>query len=263
LVRPKFKRKILVIMIDTHAHLFHCKRSVEELVENANKAGLKAIINVGLDLESAKICIETAEHYGTVFATAGLYPGKLDDDGKWDELKQLLAHPKVVALGEIGLDYFKVTTPKETQIRIFRTQLDIARELNMPVIIHNRHSDDDMKDVLKDYTDVKKVLHCFGSQPHFVDDTIDKNTYYSFTATVTYAKKGKTINSLKHIPLDHMMIETDCPYLTPETLRGEENQPAFVVETARRIAEVKEISFEEVVKKTTQNAISFFRLPLD
>lgn len=249
-------------MIDTHSHLFHCERSIDELVQNAKEAKLNAILNVGLDLKTSKLCIETAEQHKMIYATAGLYPGKLDDDRKWDELRTLLAHPKVVALGEIGLDYFRVTTPKETQIRIFKHQLDIARELNMPVIIHNRHSDDDMKEILKDYTDVKKVLHCFGSPIPFVDDTINDTTYYSFTATVTYAKKGKTINALRHIPIDHIMIETDCPYLTPESLRGEENQPAFVIETAKRIAEVKDISVEEVIEKTTQNAISFFKLPL-
>jgi TatD DNase family protein len=249
-------------MIDTHAHLFYCKRKVNDLVNNAKTAGLKGIINVALDLESAKTCIEIAEEHEMVFATAGLYPGKLEDDGKWDELKHLLAHPKVVALGEIGLDYFRVTTPKETQIRMLRTQLDIARELDMPVILHNRHSDEDMKEVLQDYTDVTKVLHCFGSPPSFVDEVINDTTYFSFTATVTYAKKGKTINGLRHIPLDHIMIETDCPYLTPESLRGEENQPAYVIETAKRIAEVKDIPLEVVLEKTTSNAISFFRLPI-
>lgn len=249
-------------MIDTHAHLFHCKRPLEELLRNATQAGVSAIINVGLDIDTAKTCIASAEAHPNIFATAGLYPGKLNDDGKWDELKILLSHPKVVALGEIGLDYFKVTTPKETQIRLFKIQLDIARELKIPVIIHNRHSEEDMINILKDYTDVKKVLHCFGSPPQFVDETLNDNTYYSFTATVTYAKKGKTINALRHIPLEHIMIETDCPYLTPESHRGSENQPAFVYETVKRIAEVKDVSIEEVIEKTTQNAISFFKLPL-
>jgi TatD DNase family protein len=247
-------------MIDTHAHLFLCTRSAEEIIQAALDTNITHIIIPGTNLETSKQAIELAKSHDILYATAGIYPGQVQDQDKLDELEHIINTEPIVAIGEIGLDYFRVTTPKETQISMFKAQLDLARQYSLPVIIHNRHTEDDMIEVVKNYEDVKKVFHCFGSNQAFIDATLSENTYYSFTGTVTYAKKGKTINAVKNIPLEKIMIETDCPYLSPGIHKGKENQPAYVLETAKRIAEIKELPLKTVIESTTKTAKSFFNL---
>ena len=163
-------------------------------------------------------------------------------------------------MGEIGLDYFKMRSSKIHQCTAFERQLALARYYDMPVIIHNRHSESDMADIVTQFPTVKKVFHCFGSHPDFIEQVDSPTTYYSFTGTATYAKKGKTIAAIRDIPLTKIMIETDCPYLTPVAYKGKENQPAYVSKIAKRIAYIKGIHIATVIQTTTQTASYFFKI---
>ncbi len=256
----KLRHRILSSMIDTHAHLFLSKLPILDILKHAKLAGLSHIVIPGTNLENSREAIRLAKKYDMLYAAAGTYPGQVQDKNRLDELEHLITTEAIVAIGEIGLDYFRVTSPKATQIAMFRAQLDLARKHTLPVIIHNRHSEEDMMDIIKDYPDIKKVFHCFGSNQSFIDATQGENTYYSFTGNITYAKKGKTVNAVKHIPLEKIMIETDTPYLTPGIHKGTENQPAYLGLIAKRIAEIKGISQETVIEQSTKNAKIFFNL---
>jgi len=247
-------------VIDTHAHVDLCERSIQEIVDNAAKAGVTHIINVALNLETAEIGLKTHEKYTHIYPTVGVYPGEDYTEDTWRQLEKRVQTGKFVAVGEIGLDYFKMRTSKIHQQTALIKQLELARDYDMPVIIHNRHSESDMADIVNQFPTVKKVFHCFGSHPDFIDQVDSPTTYYSFTGTATYAKKGKTISAVQQIPLERIMIETDCPYLTPIAYKGEENQPAYVSEIAKRIADIKGIDIATVIETTTQTATSFFEI---
>jgi TatD DNase family protein len=249
-------------MIDTHAHLFLCKEPSEIIIRRAKEAGVQAIINPGIDVASSRQAIETFESFNTAFPAVGIHPSGTKEFPKLEEIESLAKTHPVVAIGEIGLDYFKMYAEKEDQIKLFEAQLEIARTLNLPVIIHNRHSDDDVIAIVKNFPTVPKVFHCFGSGPAVADALMTENHLFSFTGSITYSRKGKTIQSLKAIPIEKIMIETDAPYLTPKAFKGQANQPANVSEIAKKIAEIKNVSFQQVVETTTKNAISFFSLPL-
>jgi TatD DNase family protein len=247
-------------MIDTHAHLYLCNRKIEELVQNAKAAGLTKIINVALDIATAETCLRIHKQYPHIYPTVGLYPGEAYTDATFNQLEEKIKTGDFVAIGEIGLDYFKMRASKESQRTAFIKQLALARQYDMPVIIHNRHTEDDMIDIVPQFPTVKKVFHCFGSHLDFIEKVDSPTTYYSFTGTVTYAKKGKTIRAIEQIPLEKMMLETDCPYLTPRLHKGQENQPAFIPEIAKRIAEIKNITIDDVIDQTTLVANNFFSL---
>jgi TatD DNase family protein len=247
-------------MIDTHAHLYSSDLDISTLVENAKLAGLKHIVNVGIDIQTSLKSLEFSKQFDMIVPTIGIHPGYTEDENRLSELKALAKKHPFKAIGEIGLDYFKMYTDKDTQKRVFIAQLEIASELNLPIIIHNRHAEDDMIAILKDFSKLKKVFHCFGSGIDFIEKIDSDSTFYSFTGNITYSKKGKTINSIRELPLEKIMIETDCPYLTPEAYKGQKNEPAFVAEVAKKIAAVKEISLEMVVKTSTATATSFFNI---
>lgn len=246
-------------MIDSHAHLFLCQSPVEDIIRNAKQAGVRAIIHVAIDIKSALQARQLTDRYPALYPTAGVHPS---DVSGFDlaELEALVRRYSFQAIGETGLDYFRSTIEKNVQIEAFEAQLDLARRVSLPVVIHNRHADEDMIAVTRRFPDVRKVFHCFASDMAFADAVMSGNSYFSFTGMITYAKKGKVIQSLRHIPMDRIMIETDCPYLTPEAKKGEENQPAFVGYVADKIAEVKGLTREEVVHRTYENTIRFFEL---
>lgn len=248
-------------MIDTHAHLFLCESPIEILLDNAKKAGLTHIINVAINLETAKQTLAAAKKHPMVIPTIGIYPGELQDKEAISSLPSIIKqNPEYAAIGEIGLDYHWMKAEKSIQWTMFEQQLEIARTLNMPVIIHNRESETDTASICKHFPDVKKVFHCFGSPMHFVETVFNKNTYFSFTGTLTYAKKGKTITAAKELPLDHIMIETDCPYLTPKQHKGSKNEPAFVSEIAKKLIDIRQESPEIILERLTKTSQQFFNL---
>lgn len=249
-------------MIDTHAHLFLCKRPLDELVQNAKKASITHIVNPSLDKTSWELAKAQENQYpGFIFSTPGLYPGKEKDLHFLKEIETLAFQNSIVAIGEIGLDQYRVTLPLNKQIDTFEAQMDIADRTQTPVIIHNRHADQEIIACCNRYPKVKKVFHCFGSGPHHVEALLNDTAFFSFTATITYVDSGKAIQGLKTIPLDRIMIETDCPYLTPRAFGKDENQPAFVSAIAEKIAAVKQVNTNTILESTTKTALSFFKFP--
>ena len=249
-------------MIDSHAHLYLCEASTEAIVQRALDVGVSAMVNVGIDLQKSQLAIDEADKFESVYATVGIHPceARSFDLNTIEALTQLATHPKVVAIGEIGLDYYHDDSFKAIQTEALNAQMALARLLAKPVIIHTRHADEDIVEIMKAYPDVRKVFHCFASSPEVAQTLDGENTFFSFTAMVTFAKKGKVINALKWVPIDKLMIETDCPYLAPASRRGTQNEPSFLPELVARIAELKSISPEDVVLQTTQTAMGFFGL---
>ena len=248
-------------MIDTHAHLYYLKDPLETIVSNAKHAGVSHIINIAVNLETGQTALKQAEAYpGFISAALGVHPC---DCAGFKDIKKLRTHVatgKYVAVGEIGLDYYHMAASKDEQQACFIQQLDIAKELNMPVVIHSRNSDDDMKKILKKYTDVKKVLHCYSSSADFALDVLNKNTYFSFTGMITFAKKGKVVRAIKEIPIEHIMIETDCPYMNPIGIKGD-NEPANVHFVLDKIADIKGMDRAEAEQIIDHTSQSFFRVP--
>jgi len=252
------------MFVDTHAHLTypHLYDHLDEIVKRALQAGVTRIINVATDLAASAIVLESAAKYDCVYAAVGIHPqdsANLPSD--WHErLRDLLSQPKVVAVGEIGLDYYRIYAPKETQIEVFRKQIIIAREAGLPMILHDRQAHEDLKQILTETGYFHGVLHCFSGNPAFAREMLNLGFYISFTGNATYGNK-KTELAVQAIPLERLMLETDAPFLAPEGKRGETNEPANIPLIAAKIAELKSLPIETIETATTQSAFNFFHLP--
>lgn len=259
--------------IDTHAHLDfpEFKGEIGDVLGRARAAEVKKIINVGVDLDTSKRSTELARHYPEVYATIGLHPHSsrdLDMEVR-PYLTALAGNRKVIAVGEIGLDYYYLKRSsqfanyptREEQIFCFEQMLDLALELHLPVIVHNREADADVYAILKSYSGaVRGVLHSFSSDYEFAKKMLDLNFLISFTGSITYKKSEDRWEAAKKIPLGSIMIETDCPYLAPEPYRGQRNEPAYVVEVARKIADIKNVPLETIANSSSKKATQFFSL---
>lgn len=261
------------MFIDTHAHLDfpEFKAEIPAVLNRAINADVKKIINVGVDLETSKTSSGLARRYPEIYAAIGIHPhSALDlDINVRPELTKFSASRKVVAVGEIGLDYYYLKRSsqfakypnREEQMFCFEQMLDLALELHLPVIIHSREAEIDTLAVIKSYSgSLRGVTHCFSGDYDFAKKILDAGFLISFTANITYEKNRQVVEVIKKVPLGSMMIETDCPYLPAEQYRGERNEPAYVVEVAKKIAEIKQISLTEVERTTAKKAESFFRL---
>ncbi len=257
------------MLIDTHTHLDFKEfdPDQDQVIKRAFSSGIEKIINVSCNLERSKNSIELAKKYGDIYATVGVHPhdlGKYEVESLKSELGKLAKEDKVVAIGEIGLDYYRIEKEedKQRQIEGFKIQFDLAQKLNLPVIIHCRNAFEDLLEILKGVSDLPRgVTHCFSGTLHYAKQFLDLGFLISFTGSITYARpQGEILKVVKEIPLDKIMVETDCPYLAPVPHRGERNEPAYVRHMAEKIAEIKGIDFEEVAKKTTENAIKLFNL---
>ena len=249
-------------LIDTHSHIYYdkYKEDFDEVLKRAEDNNLKNIICVGVDIESSEKSILLAEKYNMIYSTAGYHPHESKDanENYLEKLEQLLNHEKVVAVGEIGLDFFYNHSDKKTQVKIFNEQIELANHLNMPCVIHNRNSDKELLESLKQQKIKKGVIHCFASNIKFAKELLNLNLFLSFTGLLTFNKELESV--VKEIPLKKIMIETDSPYLTPKPHRGKRNEPFMVKYVAQKIAEIKKISIEEVANVTTKNAVEFFGL---
>jgi len=252
------------MFIDTHAHLnFKAFDSlVKSTVDAAKEAGVKKIINVGSNFETSQRAVQIAKKYYNCFAAVGLHPihvkDEVLDEGKFLELAN---SKKVVAIGETGLDYYYDRSTSELQKEIFAKHIKLSNISGKPLILHTREAYDDILSVLMANRPIQKaVMHCFQGDWNFAQIILDMGFLLSFTGIITFTKDQKTFEVIEKTPLDRIMIETDCPYLTPEPYRGRQNEPAYVVEVARKIAEIKKITLEEVETQTTQNAQDFFKL---
>jgi len=253
--------------IDTHSHLTfpEFKDDLPEVIERAKEAKLEAVINVALDEAAVRNSIELAEKYkGFIFNSVGIHP---HDASKWSDkhfklFKELAGEESVVAVGETGLDYHYKHSPIEAQQNVFRTFLRMSQELNLPVIIHSREAPEDTLEIIKEENmgKLKGVFHCYSGDLDLAKKILGLGFLISFTGIVTFPKADNVRKIVKEIPLDRIMIETDCPYLAPQEFRGKRNEPAYVVRVAEKIALVKKISVEEVASQTTKNARQLFRM---
>lgn len=252
------------MLFDTHVHVNaeQFNEDLEEVIERAQEAGVKNMVVVGFDRPTITRAMELVETYDFMFAAIGWHPvdaiDMTEEDLQW--IEELSAHPKVVAIGEMGLDYHWDKSPKEIQKEVFRKQIRLAKKVQLPIIIHNREATADIVSILKeeDASEVGGIMHCFSGSAETALECIDMNFYISLGGPVTFknAKKPKEVAAV--VPLDRLLIETDCPYLAPHPFRGKRNEPSYVKLVAEQIAEIKQLSLEEVSEATTNNAKKLF-----
>jgi TatD DNase family protein len=253
-------------MIDSHTHLFLCDGSEEELVRAAAEAGVERMLTIGMGPDSNPVAVASAERHEAVFASVGRHPNDATgfDDEAAEEIRRFGAHEKVRAIGETGLDFYRDNAAPEDQRRAFAAQLEIARELELPIVIHARDPEGETAatDEIFDTLDARAgeapvILHCF-SAPQRVGDAAERGWYCSFAGNATYPSAKELLFAAAKVPEDRILVETDAPYLAPQPMRGKRNQPAYVVETARAIAEVRGVSAEELERTVEANARTLF-----
>ncbi len=251
------------MFIDTHCHLNYSPlyKQVNSVIKRALDAGVEQLICVGTDIPSSGKAIHLAEQYSNVFAAVGIHPHDTEaaKSGWQKELIEFTKHDKVVAIGEIGLDYYRNYAPEEIQIAFFSEQIEIAKDLQLPVVIHNRQADKDIKDILTKCNYYNCVLHCYSSNADYAKEMLQLGLYISFTGSVTYGSK-KMAKAVEVVPFNRLMLETDSPFLTPSSKRGETNEPANIPLIAQKIAELKGCTVDNVASRTTKTAFRFFDL---
>lgn len=260
------------VFVDTHCHLTFNSYDEDRaaVLERARKAGVTRIINPGVDLASGPEVLQLADTDEGVYAAVGIHPNSTADfsPAVLEELREQAAHPRVVSIGEIGLDYYWDKSPKAQQFRAFEAQLALAAQLELPVIIHNREASEDVIAILEKWAQdlppaLKKragVLHSFSASAEIAERALRSGFYIGFTGPVTFKKADELRRVAASVPLDRILVETDGPFLTPEPHRGKRNEPAYVPYIARRLAGIKQVSDDEIARITTQNAERLFQL---
>ena len=260
------------MLIDTHAHLdfrqFDDDRNA--VLDRAWQAGLIAVITIGIDLKTSRAAVALAEAHERVFATVGFHPhdAKTADDAALVELRDLARHSRVVAIGEMGLDFYRDRSPRDVQRRVFRRQLQIAAELGKPVVVHDREAHADTLEILQQwiaesqttFSEYRGVLHCFSGNLALAQAVIELGFFIGVDGPITYRNARKLPDIVKALPLDRLLVETDAPFLTPHPHRGQRNEPAYVRLVAEKIADTKNLPLEEVAQATTANAKALFQL---
>jgi TatD DNase family protein len=254
------------MLIDTHAHLTMEEfPDIDDVLKRAKEFDVRHIINASFDLDSSIKGVELAQKHDMIFASVGIHPHHADhaDEASVIELKKLAGSRKVVAIGETGLDYFENPVPKEVQKKAFARHIELARVLDLPLIFHGRDADEDMLDVIKDAGagKIRGVFHCFSSGKEFAKKVLDLGFLISFTAVITFKNAHGVREVAEYIPMDKMMLETDCPYLAPQVFRGKRNEPSYLRFVAEKLAEVKKVPLEEIGPITSKSAKDFFKLP--
>ncbi|MGE7767871.1 TatD family hydrolase [Peribacillus sp. NPDC096540] len=252
------------MLFDTHVHVNaeQFNEDLEDVIQRAQEAGVNNMVVVGFDRPTITRAMELIETYDFMYAAVGWHPvdaiDMTEEDLKW--IEELSSHPKVVAIGEMGLDYHWDKSPKVIQMEVFRKQIRLAKKVGLPIIIHNREATADIVKILKEEeaSEVGGIMHCFSGSAETAMECIDMNFYISLGGPVTFknAKKPKEVAAA--VPLDRLLIETDCPYLAPHPYRGKRNEPSYVKLVAEQIAEIKQLSVEEVSQATTDNAKKLF-----
>jgi TatD DNase family protein len=243
-------------VIDSHTHLDRGPAPEAELVAAARAAGVTKILTIGIDERSRRAALAAAEEHPEVFAAIGHHPNNAAgyDDAVTAEVRELAQHPRCLAIGETGLDDYRDYAPRADQERAFRAHIDVARELGKPLVIHTRAAEDDTIATLAEHAaGLAVVLHCF-SMPDRLDECLDHGWWISFAGNVTYPKAEDLARAAEQVPLDRLLVETDAPYLTPQEVRKERNQPAYVVHTARFVAERRGIAYEALEAAVEANA---------
>lgn len=254
------------MLTDSHTHLnaeqFNDDQA--EVIQRALDAGVTRIVNVGFNRETIPSSIELAEKYDFIYTTVGWHPVDAIDmmPGDLEWIESLCKHEKVVAIGEIGLDYYWDKSPKDVQQRVFREQIRLARKLGMPIVIHNRDAHQDILHILKEEkaAEVGGIMHCFSGSWETAKQCLDMNFHISFGGPVTFKNAVQPKEVLAQVPLDRLLIETDAPYLTPHPFRGKRNETGYVRLVAETAAEIRGMTLEEIAEITTQNAIRLLGL---
>ena len=255
------------MLIDSHAHIDDARfdEDRDAVLERAAAADLELIINIGADMASSARSIALAEKYPQIYATVGMHPHDAKEmrEQDYNQLLRWANHPKVVAIGEIGLDYHYDLSPRPVQKEVFLRQLDIARQTDKPFVIHEREAHADTFDIIRTAAKgLSGVFHCFSGSIETAREYLKLGFYISVAGPVTFPKSAKTKEVAKFIPLDRLLIETDSPYLTPQAFRGRRNEPAYVRLVAEEVAELRNLSLAEVAMATTENARRLFRIPV-
>ena len=253
------------MIFETHAHyddeVFNEDRG--QLLAGLPEKGIGRVINVGASIETTKTTLALAEAYDYIYAAVGVHPSDIDglNEETYSWLKEQTAHPKTVAMGEIGLDYYWDNEPREVQKKWFIRQLELARELDLPVLIHSREAAADTMEIMKEHAKgLSGVIHCYSYSKEMAQEYIKMGFYIGVGGVVTFKNAKKLKEVVENIPLTSIVLETDCPYMAPEPNRGKRNNSAYIRYVAEKIAELKGITYEEVVEQTEKNAREMYRL---
>ncbi len=255
------------MIVDTHCHLFFDAFDAdrEAVINRAKEFGVKYMVNVGTDPEANQKALGLSKKYAGLFWTAGMHPhsAHLATEEVLEELGQFIKREKPSAVGEIGLDYFKSEAPPKTQKKVFARMLHIAMENKLPVIVHSRNAFKDTLDIVMAEANggLKGVMHCFSYDLQALEELLRIGFLVSFTCNVTFKNAGALLEVAKNAPLDHIMLETDSPYLAPQIYRGKRNEPSCLAHLAQILSEARNISLEELEAATTKTAVNFFKLP--
>jgi TatD DNase family protein len=266
----------MTMLIDSHCHLQFAQFDDDrpQVLERAQQAGLSAIVVVGTDADASQRALALAEAHSNLFATVGWHPHQAAqfDDGERLALRRLAESPKAVALGEIGLDFYRRLSPAETQRVVFQQMLDMAGELLLPVVVHSRAAEDEVFAILSGWAAQVKgqwpqerplgVVHCFGGDLALALRYVQLGFLVSIAANVTYPNAGRLASVVAGLPLERLLVETDAPYLTPQSMRPQRNEPSFLVETIGRIAEIRAQTVREVAEQTSANAAALYGIAL-
>jgi len=254
------------MLIDSHAHLdmkqFDSDR--DQVIDRALSADVRHIITVGVDIISSRNAVKLTTHYPSIFATTGIHPHNADNANKNDleQIALIAQQDKIIAIGEIGLDFFRNRSAKQKQIEVFTQQLAIAISLDLPVVIHDREAHTETLNILSSFkkNGLKGVIHCFSGDFNLAKTFINMGYYISIPGTVTFSNASQIQDVARRVPLNRILLETDAPFLAPAPHRGKRNEPSYIIPTAQKIAKLRDISFEEIAHQTSKNVCRLFNL---
>ena len=253
------------MLFDTHAHMddraFDNDR--EELLRSLPEQGLTLVMNPGCSLESSRNASKLAQEYDYIYAAVGSHPDAADEVNEevLDEYRKLCKlNPKIKAIGEIGLDYHYEDIPRDIQLQAFRAQMALAKELHLPAIVHERDAHEDGMAVVREFPEVTGVFHCYSGSAEMARQLVDKGWYIGFTGVLTFKNARKAIEVASAIPLDRIVLETDCPYMSPEPFRGKRNDPGKLYRMAEKLAELRGLTVEEIHAITVENGKRLYRI---
>lgn len=253
-------------MIDSHVHLDDAKFDYdrENLIENLKEHGLDRVYNIGADLESSIASVELADKYEIIKVVIGVHPHAASEYNQEveDKLIELAKNENVRAIGEIGLDYYYDNSPRDIQVQVFKKQIELANKLKLPIVVHSREAAKETFDIISSYKekykDLKFLIHCFSQSVEMMREYVKMGCYIALGGVVTFKNSKVPKEVAKEVPLENLLLETDCPYLAPEPMRGKRNEPMFIKYSAQKIAEIRGISLEELLKATDENTRRFY-----
>lgn len=249
------------MIFDSHAHYDDSAfdKDREEVIEKIKNAGVGRVLNCGSSILSSEMTIQLTNKYDFFYGAVGVHPENCKELSI-NKIGDMLKNKKIKAVGEIGLDYHYEGYDREEQIRVFKEQMDLAKSLGYPVIIHDRDAHEDTLKVIKEFKDVKGVLHCFSGSLPFAREVLKYDYYIGFTGVVTFKNAVKALDVAKNMPFDRLLVETDCPYMAPHPHRGERNDSSYLVHIIEKVAEIRKIDYNEVMEGTYKNACDFLKM---